>query len=273
MFRDSLLSLPDWLTLVIFIAIPAAIAVVVHMGVRRIWPPDMLLPHHDVAGFLVSIVGVLYAVVLGFLVGTGWNNFDAAQRNADLEASSVGDLYELAAIEPEPLRSQLQRSIARYAFEVRDHEWPELTQGRQDPVARSELNEIVNVYAGSPAMNQVHRSALKATIIDQAMYARLHDLSDRRRQRLVDATTHMPDAMYTALVLGAMMVIVFVYLFGVSNAWLQFMMTALVAGSIGLVFGLVLELDGTYSGIIHVSSGAWNLIIDNNRMASALPPP
>ena len=53
-------------------------------------------PHHDVAGFLVAVIGVLYAVVLGFVVVTVWTAFDDAQQTADMEAGKVADAYGFA---------------------------------------------------------------------------------------------------------------------------------------------------------------------------------
>ena len=64
---------PGWLVLVIFMLAPAVVAMALHAGFRRIVPASDLLPHQAVAGYLVAIVGVLYAVVLGFEVISVWS--------------------------------------------------------------------------------------------------------------------------------------------------------------------------------------------------------
>ncbi|HXW51825.1 MAG TPA: hypothetical protein VEJ41_07535, partial [Candidatus Acidoferrales bacterium] len=133
--------------LVIFSLVSAGVAVALHAVFRRLVPPEDLLPHHDVAGFLVSIVGVLYAVVLGFLVINVWASFDLAQRNADAETNDLSTILHLAKAFPEPARSQTQRLIARYAFEVRDREWPMLSHGEEDTQARAIMFDAFNVVA------------------------------------------------------------------------------------------------------------------------------
>jgi hypothetical protein len=46
--------------------------------------------HNDVAGF---IIGVLYAVLLAFVVVVTWQNFDRAEQIATHEAEVVEALY------------------------------------------------------------------------------------------------------------------------------------------------------------------------------------
>jgi hypothetical protein len=59
----------------------------------------------------------------------------------------------------------------------------------------------------------------------------------------------------------------FTFLFGVRSYAKQMFMTALLAGSIGLFFGLVIELSTPYSGSIHVSRDSLTFVIDNNHLA------
>lgn len=53
--------------------------------------------------------------------------------------------------------------------------------------------------------------------------------------------------MFLALVIGSLMAMAFVFLFGVSNPRLQLTMTGLVAGCMGLLFGIIVEFNSPYS--------------------------
>src|SRR5271165_4868506 len=111
----------------------AIVAVIAHTMLRRhLPPPERLSENHDVAGFLMGVVGVLYSVVLGFLVGTVWTAFASAQQTTDLEAGYVADAFNFASQLPPPGRRALQRAIARYAITVRDADWSALANGRDD---------------------------------------------------------------------------------------------------------------------------------------------
>lgn len=265
-FAPALAHVPAWAVLLLSAFIPALIVVGLHAIFRRFVPGDKLIPHHDVAGFLVGIAGVLYAVVLGFLVITVWVSFDSAQATADLEASDVAELFTFAGAIPEPARSQIRTAMADYAFEVRDVEWPMLVEGRQDMRARGFYEKALPVIAAitSPKHGSDSDGPLA---LQQSALTMLHDLSVHRRERLIVAETGLPEALYIVLILGALIVLAFAFLFGVESKALQFTMTFLITAMIGLLLGTIVALDHPYSGPIRVSSHAWTLVIENNDLA------
>jgi hypothetical protein len=274
---DWLSLIPDWASLLLFIALPAAGAIALHAVIRRFLPAKELLPHHDVAGFLVAIVGVLYAVVLGFVVVTVWSNFDSVQRTADLEAGAVGDAYAFARMLPEPPRTRTEKAIVAYAVEVHDVEWPDLRQGHSDPKARELLVAAIEAVANTPApRTHEFADALRNEAVRQSVLNGLRDVADNRRLRIIQSRDAIPAALYLALVMGAVMVLAFVYLFGVERAELQFAMTGIVAGCIGLLFGVIVAFDAPFAGAIRVSPEAWTMLIQTNgfdAVNGVRPPP
>ena len=253
--------------LLLFILVPAALATGVHYVVRRVFPIKQALPHHDVAGYFMAAVGVLYAVVLGFLVITVWSNFNAAQANADGEAAAVGDIIAFSRTFPEPTRSQLLHNLSDYAFEVHDREWPMLSHGEQDLTARGYLVSSLDSVAKMQTRASVAPyEAMRETSLRDATFRNFQDVLTDRRQRLIDASGTLDRTLYQAIVLGGLMLLAFVFLFGVESAFAQMTITALFAGSLGLCFGLVAEFSRPYGGLIRVSSAAWALVIQNNHL-------
>jgi hypothetical protein len=268
MLDHALNVMPVWLAFFLFAAIPALIVCAVHDWVRRMVPADRLIPHHDVAGFLVSIVGLLYAVVLAFLVAASWTTFDSAQRNADGEASDVAEIFSTAEILPAPARSAVRSTMADYAFEVRDREWAMLATGVQDERARDLLLKAFGEAA--LARNTPTTSvpdALERGLEQQVVLSNLRDLSQARRERILDSQRHIPGELYLALILGWVVVTAFVFLFGVTGRRLQLTMTALLTAMIGLLFAVIVEFDLPYSHGIRVSTDAWTFVIENSQLA------
>jgi hypothetical protein len=257
------------ITLLLFVLIPASAAVGAHWLFRRIVPSKRLIPHQEVAGFLVAVVGVLYAVVLGFIVVTTWSAYDTAQVNADLEAGDVGDAFGFAHMLPEPRRSDLRKILAEYAIRVRDREFISLQHGREDRRAR-DLLLAAEQTLGEPVptpSRDIDEALNRATTRD-VVAASLRDIADQRRLRLIEATSMLHPALYLALLLGALMVIAFVFLFGVESQPLQLAMTGIVAGCIGLLIGVVVVFSAPYSGPMRVSSDTWTYVINNNDFPS-----
>lgn len=262
-------GIPILIALPLFAVVFAAVTVTVHTMLRRVLPSqERLSEHHEVPGFLMGVVGVLYSVVLGFLVGTVWTSFAAAQQTADLEAGYVGDAFNYAAQLPPPQRLELQRIIARYALTVRDENWSVAPNLRSDKTANL-LYRAVAIAVKVPNAGGVSSGeVLEGNTIRAALIDTLRQLGDTRRLRLVQAETWLPPGLIEALLLGATGVITFTFLFGVRSYTKQMIMTGLVAGSIGLFFGLIVELSTPYSGAIHVSRDAMRFVISNNQMES-----
>ncbi|MBV8530242.1 MAG: DUF4239 domain-containing protein [Candidatus Eremiobacteraeota bacterium] len=264
-----LTSAPILLALPLYVVTFATVAVVVHAVFRRFVSPEKLIEQHEVAGFLVSVVGVLYSVVLGFLVGTVWTGFSTAQQTTDLEAGYLADAFNYASQVRRPQRQELQRTLARYALEVRDDEGSDATRRSQDSRALALLAHAVSTtMAMPPPAGSNPGKVLQSSTIQTALLDSLRSLSDARRLRMVQARSRLPAGMYEALLLGAAMVLTFALFFGVNNYFKQMAMTALLAGSIGLFFGLVAELSSPYSGAIHISRDSWTYVIDNNHLAT-----
>lgn len=252
-----------------FAGLFAAVAVAAHTLLRPFLPPaERLSEYNDVPGFLMGVAGVLYSVVLGFLVGTVWSSFASAQQTTDLEAGYVADAFNYAGQMQPPQSRELQRIIARYALALRDQNWSTAPRDRNDPTATL-LYEAVRTAVQVPAQPKNTSSAqiLERNSIRSALIDTLRQLGDARRLRFVQSQAWLPPGLIEALLLGAAFVITFTFLFGVRSYAKQMLMTGLLAGSIGLFFGLVLELSTPYSGSIHVSRDSLTFVIDSNHLA------
>jgi len=256
------------LALPAFAALFAAAAVAAHSLLRLVLPPpERLSENHEVAGFIMGVVGVLYSVVLGFLVGTVWTAFASAQQTMDLEAGYVGDAFGFASLIDAPQKRELERLIARYALDVRNAPSPAgstAEQTRTGALLRQAVGVTLSLTArkGASSAAILQLDGIRSELLDT-----LRKLADARRLRIVQSQSRLPQGMLEALILGAALVTAFSLLFGVKSYAKQMAMTALLAGSIGLFFGLVIEMSTPYSGAIQVSRASFNVVIDNNHLA------
>jgi len=258
---------PGWLALIIFMLVPASVAMAVHAAFRRVVPASALLPHQAVAGYLVAVVGVLYAVVLGFEVIMVWSSFDQAQRNADAETTRIADILFVARSLPKDVLQRERALLSGYAREVRDTEWDMLADEQEDARARVLMVQALEAIASMripPGADQSEIQRLSS--LRESLLASFRDLETNRRLRVLDSQSHVQPTMYFALIAGGLLLLAFVFLFGVDNLSLQLVMTGLVAAMIGLLIGVIFEMDRPFWGAVHVNSAAWTLLIRDNRL-------
>jgi hypothetical protein len=73
--------------------------------VRKYFDLDKLRSCHEVGGYLLSVVGTMYAVLLGLIVVDAMTKFQAAREIVEQEANSLADVFLLAeSLPPEKCR-------------------------------------------------------------------------------------------------------------------------------------------------------------------------
>ena len=85
-------------------------------------------------------------------------------------------------------------------------------------------------------------------------------LNDLRTRRIASNRSAVPTILYFALIVGAITVIGFEYLFGLSNFRVQLLMTAATAILISLLVGVIIKLDFPYRGDVAVQADEWESV-------------
>ena len=87
--RFLLVHFPGSLLGLIIVVFVVAASVGSLLLVRRRIALATLEQYNEVAGFIIAVIGGLYAVLLAFVVISVWEQFDAAQTNAAHEANRM----------------------------------------------------------------------------------------------------------------------------------------------------------------------------------------
>jgi hypothetical protein len=114
--------------------------------VRRWVNVEVLEQHNEVAGFIYAVIGVLYAVCLGFTAIIVWERFDQAQVVVEKEANQVADLFRNAQAFPDDVRVELETKLISYAELVVEKEWPAMAEGKSSPEAWDAYTQLWQTY-------------------------------------------------------------------------------------------------------------------------------
>ena len=163
----------------LLILVLPTLAVVAQLGIRRTWPSLAKGEHNDVAGFIIAVVGVIYAVLLAFVVIVSWEKFVSAEGVVGEEASALRSIYRESTAFPLELREQLHDDVRRYATAVIEQEWPAMADGHAgDPAVARVLDEMMVHLASLPATTPTQQEFVGAEV------ERFNDLVSARSQRL-----------------------------------------------------------------------------------------
>ncbi|HEY5258258.1 MAG TPA: DUF4239 domain-containing protein [Candidatus Baltobacteraceae bacterium] len=236
------------------IVLIAASATVLHRVIQIRFPHDRLRTQNDVAGFLFSAVGVIYAVVLGFVVIIVWGKYDAAVANSNSEIAAVADLYRSIAPFPVAQRDNIRMHVHEYIDEIINDDYPLMAAGGHPANVSRTLEGIAgDVEMFSPTTRRDQNAQAAALIYLQRIF-------DTRRLRLEENRHNVPGILWFALIAGAAAILGFAYLFGVENSRSQLVMTAVLATLIAILFVVVYDFDVPFSHGIGISSDPWTAL-------------
>lgn len=241
-----MMSVEAWFwTLLFMVALPA-LAVRGALLVRRLVGAEVLARHNDVAGFIYAVIGVVYAVLLGFTAIIVWEQFRHAQEGVGHEANALVDLYRDSRVCPPEVRDAEERHVRTYARLVVEKEWPAMARNESSNEAWDEYNELWRTYHEFQPPDEYQRLWYAESL------QRLNELGDSRRDRLLSVYSGVPGVLWGVLVGGGVITIGFSFLFGAPNARAQAIMTAGLSLTIGVVLMSIVALQDPFAGVTRV---------------------
>lgn len=218
---------------------------------RRNLSVKYLESHHETAGFLIGVVGVVYAVLLAFVVVIVWEEYNETVHDVAQEANELGDLWRMADGFPPELKRQVRDDIVAYGNAVISSEWPAMATGAESEDAWKAMARLWATYV------QVEPTGERERTVYAESLRSLNELSNDRRTRLGNAEAHVPWIMWIALYGGAVVTVTFTYLFQLSSIRLQVFMTIELVALIAISLFLVVALSAPFSGPLRIGPDAF----------------
>lgn len=216
--------------------------------VRKLFSKDTLREAHDITGNLLSVVGTLYAVLLGLVVVDALVRFEHAIDVVQKESNALADIFLLADRLPEARRTTLKDACKSYAHQVVEDEWPLMETGHVSMAARKSAYEIARSLDGFEPSTESEK------VVFPMLLEQIRELWDYRRERVGTAEFGIPAVEWFVLILGGAVTVLFAGLFRAQRVSLQRFLTAMAALVIGLNLYLISLFGYPFSGDLTVSS-------------------
>ncbi len=221
---------------------------------RKFISHTSLRPSHEVGGYLLSVVGTLYAVLLGFVVVDAMQQYQHARQVTETEADNLADVFIMASRLPEPKRSEIQKLCRNYVEQVMQTEWAEMGHGSYCPLSREKAVDLMESLVNFTPKTETEKLLYPLMVQESSTFWQ------NRQARLLSADSHLPMFEWVALIAGAFIVILFTFFFGLENLRLQGLMTAFLAMLISLNFSLLIFFAYPFNGELAIQADAFKSV-------------
>lgn len=205
-----------------------------------------LKTQHDVADPLSQVVGMMFAVLLGFMVGDAMQRFSTARSTTQQEAAALGDVFVLSAGLPAENRERIRNLCVQYAEQVIKIEWPKLANKETSAEARATYTRLADECSTYNPVTQGQSN------VQQSILPAIVNLGDCRRLRVEALNNSLAPTLWVVLLIGGAATILFTYFFGAGNLKIQMLMVAIVSVVICLNIFLLVAYDDPFAGDVMV---------------------
>lgn len=242
---------PGWLTFAAIVLALVAVAIGCQILVKRAFKKADLRENNTVVSSLLTVVGIVFAVLLGTVVVVVWEGYHQADATAFAEVNAVADMYRYAPALGEPRASALRSDIRRFVDLQITDDWPAMQYGGRGRLASLQTDRLVKDLVGTVEPTK------RATEVWSIELNLLQKMLDSRRQVLYVNEGAIPAVLWLTLIFGAAFTVAMTFLIGTANFRVHLLLTAGTTALLGIMFVLLLELDSPFRGNAGITPHYW----------------
>jgi hypothetical protein len=253
----SLYGIPAVFLLVATLIIAVALAGAGQTLVHRYFRSQDLIRHNEVGGIMIVVAGTFYAVVLGFLTVVVWQHYIDARQLVVLESDAAIDAWHTSVGLPPAVRDRVRSDMVSYANIMVAKEWPLMRRGAFDSGAAMISMDAIDAAGAYVPANSGQSNAQIVTM------QQLGVLHDARQQRIASNESGVSGFEWVILLMGAVCIICFCWLFGLTSTGMQLLMTSTVVTIIVAILVLLFELQYPFRSDVGIGPDAWKGAVEH----------
>ncbi|ATL31795.1 DUF4239 domain-containing protein [Streptomyces formicae] len=243
----------EWLVLAIAMALACAVVLTVTvLRHRRVPEDDDPSQTPDVIEYMVMMVGVVYAIVLGLAIAGVWEARGAAEDGTRQEAQALHEISSRAKIYPAATQDRIQEDVRRYTRHVTAVEWPRMIEQHELTDRGTELLDTLrqDIAEREPA-NDLEAQTYQP-LLDQVAAA-----DEARRARADNAEATLPGVVWFGLVAGAIVTVGLIFTLQIRRSSRELLLAGTFSALIAFLLFLVWNFDAPFGRSVTESTSAF----------------
>jgi hypothetical protein len=260
---DWLLNLPVlWMAVVVFAA-TYLLAASIYWVVTRLAVNDRARAFKALSPGMLPPLGILFALLVGFIAVEVWNNFDKAKAAVATEASALRAVVVLAGTFPEEQKTRIYALIDRHIEVAVNEGWPAMArQGLTlSTLPTALVEELHDVLALKPVDDGQR-------IAKSEMVRAIHTALDARRQRIAISESAVGTVKWAGILMMGLCTLVAIAMVHSDNRLACAIAMTLFATGIALSLLLIAAYNRPFTGEISVGPDLLKQVITSGQPSS-----
>src|SRR3984957_17960687 len=182
---------------------PVVFAVLGVLISRKILHGKVVEGHNDVCVPIFLNAGVLFAVLLGFMVVAVWESYDTAKGTAATEAAALVPLYRSTYALPKEAGDKMRELTRAYTEAVIKDEWEKQSEGKPSEEARHAAGMFFKAFGDGTIDAQIKK---EFPFICTELMNSVNEVTTERNKRGIEASESVPSVMWMAIIGGAFII-------------------------------------------------------------------
>lgn len=242
-----LLYSPIWVVILVISLISIGVIFVGFKIIHKFIHYEHLEKYHNVTSYIFNAFGLLYAVVIAFVVYINWSDYNNAQEQIYNESNYISNLFHNVQGFSEPVKSDMMKCIVDYTDHIYNVEMADMKLGKSDYERNTYYSKLWEYFLKIDSKN------LDNPFLYDHCLELLNKISEARRFRYFYLNNTIPSLIWVVMLFGCYFSFSFSFFFGMRT---KFPYLILVIGftfiNIILLY-LIFVLDHPYQGVNAIS--------------------
>ena len=254
-------------TISIQLIVNLVFGILVLLAVRRYMKYANITIDIGAWGVFYTVFGVLYAIIIGFILISALGKFDQLKMAVDSEVGEIQNIRILLSYFSDnqiEVLNNIRKTLFAYVHSIHSTEWEDMIKKDSQPEFSEELRNVRDSVSHLKSEDENDSIALTSIINT------LSGLTECRTKRISLANEELPPAIMKLLIFMSFILVSGFIIMGVQNFWIHLFMVWSLSTTLQLIINLLTDLNSPFSGIWVVENNHYSGIVGSidNRITN-----
>ncbi|AWN75566.1 TPA: DUF4239 domain-containing protein [Legionella anisa] len=203
---------------------------------------------------VVSIIGGLFSIFLGFVTFISWTNYKEATSLVAQEVTQIYTTWENSRGFPSPVFQNIDKLLQAYVFSILNDEWPSMQKGNASPITQDASQAIYSELLKFHPPDSYSQSYYNRVI------SSLNAATETRNQRINMLNVIIPSAWYLMILIGTFTIII-VSIFLLEGVFIEICIHVMLCIFLSFYLTAIIILSHPLSGLITISNQPYKALM------------